>query len=74
MLFRSLKSKVGKEVKVLCDGYDYVSESYFGRTADNAPEIDGTVFFTSKVKIPQGTFVSVRIKDVLDYDLTGEVI
>ena len=71
---KRLKSKVGKEVKVLCDGYDYVSESYFGRTADNAPEIDGTVFFTSKVKIPQGTFVSVRIKDVLDYDLTGEVI
>ena len=71
---KHLRSKVGKEFTVLCEGYDAVSETYFGRTADNAPEIDGNVFFLSKIKIPEGTFVRVRIKDALEYDLTGEIL
>ena len=71
---RQLRNKIGKEVQVLCEGYDPVSETYYGRTADNAPEIDGNVFFLSKIKIPAGTFVRVRIKDALEYDLTGEII
>ena len=69
-----LKSKVGKEITVLCEGYDPVIERYKGRTADNAPEIDSVVFFRSKIKIPEGTFVQVRIKDYLEYDLIGEII
>ncbi len=71
---RYLRSKVGKEYTVLCEGYDAVSETYFGRTADNAPEIDGNVFFLSRTKIPEGAFVRVRIKDALEYDLTGEIV
>ncbi|MBQ9704512.1 MAG: 30S ribosomal protein S12 methylthiotransferase RimO [Clostridia bacterium] len=69
-----LNSKIGKEVDVLCEGYDPVSESHYGRTADNAPEIDGNVFFISRKRIPEGTFVRVRIKDALEYDLTGDII
>ena len=69
-----LKSKVGKEITVLCEGYDPVIERYKGRTADNAPEIDSVVFFRSRIKIPEGTFVQVRIKDYLEYDLIGEII
>ena len=69
-----LKSKMGKELTVLCEGYDPVIERYRGRTADNAPEIDSVVFFKSKIKIPEGTFVQVRIKDYLEYDLIGEII
>jgi ribosomal protein S12 methylthiotransferase len=69
-----LKSKVGKEITVLCEGYDPVIERYKGRTADNAPEIDSVVFFKSRIKIPEGTFVQVRIKDYLEYDLIGEII
>jgi len=71
---KHLRNKIGKEYVVLCEGYDAVSETYYGRTADNAPEIDGNVFFLSKIKIPEGTFVRVRIKDALEYDLTGEII
>ena len=70
----NLKKKVGKEITVLCEGYDPVIERYKGRTADNAPEIDSVVFFRSKIKIPEGTFVQVRIKDYLEYDLIGEII
>ena len=69
-----LKSKMGKEITVLCEGYDPVIERYKGRTADNAPEIDSVVFFKSRIKIPEGTFVQVRIKDYLEYDLIGEII
>ena len=69
-----LRSKIGNEYTVLCEGYDAVSETYFGRTADNAPEIDGNVFFLSRTKIPEGAFVRVRIKDALEYDLTGEIV
>ena len=70
----NLKKKVGKEITVLCEGYDPVIERYKGRTADNAPEIDSVVFFRSRIKIPEGTFVQVRIKDYLEYDLIGEII
>lgn len=69
-----LNSKIGKELTVLCEGYDPVSESHYGRSADNAPEIDGNVFFLSRKRIPEGEFVTVRIKDALEYDLTGDLI
>ncbi len=71
---KQLNSKIGKELTVLCEGYDPVIERYKGRTADNAPEIDSVVFFKSKIKIPEGSFVQVRIKDALEYDLIGEII
>ncbi|MPM82199.1 Ribosomal protein S12 methylthiotransferase RimO [bioreactor metagenome] len=64
-------SYIGRTVRVLCESYDNVSECYFGRTEAHAPEIDGGVYFTSRRKIPAGEFVSVLIKDVCDYDLTG---
>ena len=69
-----LNSKIGKELTVLCEGYDPVSESHYGRSADNAPEIDGNVFFLSRVRVPEGEFVTVRIKDALEYDLTGDLV
>lgn len=69
-----LNSKIGKELTVLCEGYDPVSESHYGRSADNAPEIDGNVFFLSRARVPEGEFVTVRIKDALEYDLTGDLV
>jgi ribosomal protein S12 methylthiotransferase len=36
---------IGQVEVVLCEGFDPVSESYFGRTEKNAPDIDGKVFF-----------------------------
>ncbi len=69
------KSKVGKVLEVLCEGFDKASGVYFGRSAFDAPEIDGKVYFSSKKrKISEGEFVNVKISEVLDYDLLGEVI
>lgn len=63
--------KKGTLVTVLTEGYDPVSSAYYGRSAADAPDIDGKVYFNSRRKIKEGTFVNVRITDVLDYDLFG---
>ncbi len=65
---------VGKTITVLTDGFDTVAEVYYGRSYGDAPDVDGKVYFTSKRKINPGAFVSVKIKEALDYDLVGEVI
>lgn len=65
------EKKLGTLVKVLCEGYDPVSEAYFGRSAADAPDIDGKIYFTGKKGIKAGTFVDVRIEEVIEYDLCG---
>lgn len=69
------QSLVGKVMQVLCEGYDKASGVYFGRSVYDSPEIDGKVYFSSKArKIAEGEFVNVKISEVLDYDLLGEVV
>ena len=64
---------VGRSLKVVCEGYDPVSECFFGRSYADAPDIDGKVYFTSSTRIKDGEFVNVVITEVLDYDLLGKV-
>ena len=73
--------KVGEIIKVLCEGFDKIGEVYYGRSAGDAPEIDGKIYFTSgedgfkgERKANEGEFVNVKITQVLDYDLYGEII
>ena len=66
------EEKVGKTVTVLCEGYDPVAESHFGRSAADAPDIDGKVYFSAPRRVAEGEFVSVRITEAMDYDLIGE--
>ena len=69
------KLHIGTVKTVLCEGFDPVSETYYGRTSQNAPDIDGKVFFFSKIKHRVGDFVEVEIIDTLDdYDLSGKAI
>ena len=68
------RSMIGKTISVLCEDYDPVSEIHFGRGEADAPEIDGKVYFKSDVRIAPGSFVNVKIRDVLDYDLIGRAI
>ena len=67
-------TKIGKTIKVLCEDFDPVSEVHFGRSAEDAPEIDGKVYFRSAKRIAPGSFVNVKIREVLDYDLMGRAI
>ena len=65
---------IDKDIEVLCEGFDRYGECYFGRSANDAPEIDGKVFFTAAGrKLSAGEFVTVHINETMDYDLIGEM-
>ena len=68
------RKKVGKTLTVLCDGFDTVAEVYYGRSAQDAPDVDGKVYFTSVRRINPGEFVKVKIDEALDYDLVGRAL
>ena len=68
------RKMIGKTVRVICEDFDPVSEAHFGRSASDAPEIDGKIYFRSPRRIAPGTFVDVEIDEVLDYDLYGQVL
>lgn len=68
------QSMIGRELDVLLEGFDPVSEAFYGRSVYDAPDVDGKVYFTAPGrKLPVGGFVKVRITDTLDYDLVGEL-
>ena len=64
---------VGKTIKVICEGYDPVSECFYGRSYADAPDIDGKVYFTASKRVHDGEFVNVNVTEILDYDLFGKV-
>ncbi|MBD5129155.1 MAG: 30S ribosomal protein S12 methylthiotransferase RimO [Ruminococcaceae bacterium] len=70
------ESMIGDEVEVVVEGFDRYLEHFFGRSAMFAPEIDGMIYFSApKGKgLPVGDFVKIRINDVLDNNLIGELI
>ncbi|SDB42154.1 ribosomal protein S12 methylthiotransferase [Ruminococcaceae bacterium FB2012] len=65
------EAQLGKTIEVVTEGFDRYAECWFGRSAMDAPEIDGKVFFTSDRKLRVGEYVNVTIDDVMDYDLLG---
>lgn len=65
---------MGCELEAVVEGFDRFGECWFGRTAIDAPDIDGKVFFTSEKPLEIGEYVKIRITEALDYDLIGEVI
>ncbi len=66
--------KVGTTVTVLCEGYDIPAEIHYGRSAADAPDVDGKIYFSAPRRIAPGTFLSVKITEAMDYDLIGEAI
>ena len=68
------QKKVGKTIKVLCEGYDPITETYYGRSEADAPDIDGKIYFKGRKGIADGSFVDVEINEVLEYDLYGTAI
>lgn len=68
------REKIGTVLEVVTEGFDRFGECYFGRSAADAPEIDGKIFFTSQEQLVMGDFVQVRIDEVMDYDLVGVCI
>ncbi len=65
------ETRLNTVMEVLCEGYDDETENYFGRTYADSPDIDGRVLFTAEEIVKVGTFVPVRITEVIDGDLCG---
>ena len=70
---RHNEMQLGKVKTAVVEGFDKWAECWFGRTAADAPDIDGKVFFSSEKPLKMGEYVKIRIVDTLDYDLVGEV-
>lgn len=68
------QSRIGKTYKVIVEDYDSYSDSYSGRTYMDAPEIDGSISFTTDKNYENGDFADVVIIGVNDYDLIGKDI
>ena len=68
------EEKVGKTVRVLVEDFDPVSEAHFGRSAADAPEIDGKVYFKAERRVAPGSMIDVKVREALDYDLYGRGI
>ncbi len=66
--------RIGRTVTVLCEGYDPVAEAHYGRTAADAPEVDGKIYFFAKHRLAVGEFYTVKIEEAVDYDLVGRVV
>ncbi len=66
--------KIGKTYRVLVEDYDGYSDSYRGRTYMDAPEIDGSISFTTDNRYEPGDFADVLVIGVNDYDLIGKDI
>ncbi len=69
-----LDSFMDTTVEVLVEGYDPYTDSYYGRTYMDAPDIDNVVVFTSGYRIDDGDIVPVEIFDKDEFSLIGEAI
>ncbi len=65
---------MGKTYDVLVEGYDPYTDSYYGRTYMDAPDIDNNVILTSGYRIDDGDIVPVEIFDKNEYGLIGEAV
>ena len=65
---------LGREVEVLCDGFDPQSMCCVGRSWAESPDIDGKIYIIGETDITPGSFVTVRITGAMDGELTGELV
>ncbi len=65
---------LGREVEVLCDGFDPQSMCCVGRSWAESPDIDGKIYIIGEPDISAGSFVTVRITGAMDGELTGELV
>jgi len=70
---KNMRQWIGKRISVVCDGIDYERSCFVGRAYFQAPEIDGSVYFTA-AEAKEGERYEVTVRRVGPYDLWGEVL
>lgn len=68
------ESLIGMELQTIVEDYDGYTDSYYGRTVMDAPEIDTQICFTCGYELNNGDIVSVEVINCVDGLLTGEAI
>ena len=64
--------KIGKQIEVIVEAFDPVSEAYCARSSQDAPDIDGKVFIPARMgALTEGDIIKVEIVEALDYDLVA---
>lgn len=70
----SLRNKVGNTYKTLIEEKSFDGKYLIGRTYMDVPDMDGVVFIKNSTEENlTGKFVDVKITDVKEYDLIGEL-
>jgi len=71
----NLQTKIGKEFEVLVEDISFDGKYLIGRTKQDVPDIDGIVYIKNdSTQQLIDKFLKVKITDVRDYDLIGELI
>ena len=70
--------KIGKTYEVLVEDMSFDGKYYIGRTMQDVPEMDGTVYIKNETdKKPEeivNHFINCKVTDVSDYDLIAEMV
>ena len=73
-----LENKVGKNYKVLVEDMSFDGKYFVGRTMQDVPEEDGSVYIENDgsfdINEILNNFINCKITDVTNYDLIGEII
>lgn len=73
--YQKMQEWLNEVIEVCVESRDPKSLLYHGRSVHSAPDdVDGEVLFTSKHLLKKGSFVSVRVNRVEEYDLFGETV
>jgi len=71
---QKLAEKIGREYDMLIETKTFDEKYYVGRTYMDIPEEDGLVFVSNSSPNLEGKWIKVKITDVKDYDLIGEIL
>lgn len=69
------QKKIGKQYEVLVESLSFDGKYLIGRTKQDVPDIDGIIYIKNdSTQQLVDKFVNVKITEVRDYDLIGELI
>lgn len=72
--YLTIKRKfIGKEYEALIEGETFDKKYYIARTKMDVPDMDGVVYVSNTKPCAVGDFINIKIIDVEDYDLIGEI-
>ena len=71
----NLQKKIGQQYEAIVEDISFDGNYLIGRTKQDVPDIDGIVYIKNKdAENIMNKIIKVKITDVEDYDLIGEII